>query len=61
MTVFVYLGSSIVVPGIPEFSEEFHVSPTVTALSISLFVWGYGLGPMVLSPCLLYTSDAADE
>ena len=50
MTVFVYLGSSIVVPGIPEFSEEFHVSPTVTALSISLFVWGYGLGPMVLSP-----------
>ena len=50
MTVFVYLGSSIVVPGIPELSEEFHISPTVASLSISLFVWGYGIGPMVLSP-----------
>lgn len=50
MTVFVYLGSSIVVPGIPEFSNEFGASETVSALSISLFVWGYGLGPMVLSP-----------
>lgn len=50
MTVFVYLGSSIVVPGIPEFSDKFNVSPTVSSLSISLFVWGYGLGPMVLSP-----------
>lgn len=50
MTVFVYLGSSIVVPGIPEFSKEFRISPTVASLSISLFVWGYGLGPMVLSP-----------
>ena len=50
MTVFVYLGSSIVVPGIPELSEEFHISPTVASLSISLFVWGYGIGPMLLSP-----------
>lgn len=50
MTVFVYLGSSIVVPGIPEFQDEFSVSEPVAALSISLFVWGYGLGPMVLSP-----------
>lgn len=50
MTVFVYLGSSVVVPGIPEIREEFGVSEPVAALSISLFVWGYGLGPMVLSP-----------
>ena len=50
MTVFVYLGSSIVVPGIPELSQKYHISEPVAALSISLFVWGYGLGPMVLSP-----------
>lgn len=50
MTVFVYLGSSIVVPGIPELCERFGVSYSVGALSISLFVWGYGLGPMFLSP-----------
>ena len=50
MTVFVYLGSSIVVPGIPQISENFGVSHTVAALSISLFVWGYGIGPMLLSP-----------
>lgn len=50
MTVFVYLGSSIVVPGIPEFSEVFGISETASSLSISLFVWGYGLGPMILSP-----------
>lgn len=50
MTVFVYLGSSIVVPGLPQLSEDFGISHTVAALSISLFVWGYGIGPMLLSP-----------
>ena len=50
MTVFVYLGSSIVVPGLPLIADEFHVSESVAGLSMSLFIWGYGVGPLVLSP-----------
>lgn len=50
MTVFVYLGSSIVVPGISLMAQDWHVHASVAALSISLFVWGYGVGPLVLSP-----------
>lgn len=50
MTIFVYLGSSIVVPGMEDLQEKFNFSQPVAALSLSLFVWGYGIGPMLLSP-----------
>jgi len=50
MTIFVYLGSSTMVPGIEDLQARFGCSQIVATLSISLFVWGYGIGPMVLSP-----------
>lgn len=50
MTMTVYMGSSIVSPVIPQMAEYFHVSEVVTALSLSLFVCGYGVGPCLLSP-----------
>lgn len=31
-------------------AKDMHVSDTVAALGVSLFVWGYGIGPMILSP-----------
>ncbi|WFD01212.1 hypothetical protein MYAM1_003974 [Malassezia yamatoensis] len=50
MTISVYMGSSVVSPAISGISQEFQVSRVTAALSMSLFVWGYGFGPMILSP-----------
>ncbi|KAH6649141.1 major facilitator superfamily domain-containing protein [Truncatella angustata] len=46
----VYIASSIYVPGEPYFMDEFGVSPVVATLGLSLFSFGYGLGPMLWSP-----------
>lgn len=50
MMLSVYMGSSIVSPGIPDLANYFGVSETVGVLSMSLFIWGYGIGPCILSP-----------
>lgn len=50
MTMSVYMGSSIVAPSIPYLARTFNVSLTVGMLAMSLFVWAYGFGPMVLAP-----------
>ncbi|PKI82519.1 hypothetical protein MVES1_004017 [Malassezia vespertilionis] len=50
MTMSVYMGSSIVSPSIPELSTYFNVGTTTATLSMSLFVWGYGFGPLLFSP-----------
>lgn len=50
LTFSVYIGSSIYTPGIPEISEEFGVSPVAATLGLTLFVLGYGVGPMLWSP-----------
>lgn len=50
MTTSIYMGSSIFAPAIPVFAEDRGTTPTVATLSISLFVWGYGMGPLLLSP-----------
>jgi DHA1 family multidrug resistance protein-like MFS transporter len=50
LTTSIYIGSSIYVPGVDQIMEEFNVSLTVSYLPLSLFVIGYGLGPMIFSP-----------
>ncbi|CAO1627138.1 unnamed protein product [Parajaminaea phylloscopi] len=50
MTTAIYMGSSIFAPGIADFAQDRGTTNTVSALAIALFVWGYGLGPLVLSP-----------
>ncbi|WFD45017.1 hypothetical protein MPSI1_003693 [Malassezia psittaci] len=50
MTMTVYMGSSIVSPGQQDLAEYFGVSETVAALSLTLFILGYGTGPLLLSP-----------
>ncbi|GAA5913618.1 hypothetical protein JCM6882_001704 [Rhodosporidiobolus microsporus] len=49
-TFSIYVAAAIYTPGIPMISEEFDVSLVVATLGLSLFVFGYGLGPMLLSP-----------
>jgi len=47
MTTSIYMGSSIVAPAIPEISQYFGVSSTVAALSVTLFVFGYGESSLI--------------
>lgn len=50
LTTSVYMASAIYTPGVEEIMEQFQISQTVAILPLSLFVIGYGIGPMVFSP-----------
>lgn len=50
LTFSVYIGSAIFTPGIPTLMEEFGISEVVATLGLTLFVAGYGLGPLLWSP-----------
>ncbi|KAB8268085.1 synaptic vesicle transporter [Aspergillus minisclerotigenes] len=50
LTFAVYIGSAIYSPAIPQVAEEFGVSNVVSTLGLTLFVLGYGIGPMIWSP-----------
>lgn len=50
MTTTVYMGSSIYSPGVQDAMAYFGTSQIVTILGLSLFVAGYGIGPLFLSP-----------
>ena len=50
LTTSVYMGSAIFTPGIEQIMEEWNVSQVVATLPLTLFVIGYGIGPMILSP-----------
>ena len=50
LTFSIYIGSAIYTPGIPLIAAQFHVSDVAATLGLTLFVVGYGVGPMFLSP-----------
>ncbi|CUM65543.1 uncharacterized protein PRCAT00003189001 [Priceomyces carsonii] len=50
LTVSVYMASAVYTPGIEEIMERFQIGRVVATLPLSLFVIGYGIGPMVLLP-----------
>jgi len=50
LTTSIYIGSSIYSPGEMEVEQEFGVSQVVATLGLTLFVAGYGLGPMIWAP-----------
>ncbi|THG98486.1 hypothetical protein EW026_g3708 [Hermanssonia centrifuga] len=50
LTFSIYIGSAIYAPGIEALSLQFGVSPVAGTLGLTLFVVGYGVGPMFLSP-----------
>ncbi|KAL6452939.1 MDR1 Multidrug resistance protein 1 [Candida maltosa Xu316] len=50
LTTSVYMGSAVYTPGIEELMEELHVGRVVATLPLTLFVIGYGFGPMLFSP-----------
>lgn len=50
LTFSVYGGSSIITPSIPGVMQEFNVSQTKGVLTLSVFVMGYAVGPLLLGP-----------
>ncbi|KAJ7452706.1 major facilitator superfamily domain-containing protein [Mycena galericulata] len=50
LTFSVYIGSAIYTSSIPGLMLQFDVSLTVATLGLSLYVLGYGVGPMFLTP-----------
>ncbi|KAF2428853.1 multidrug resistance protein-like protein [Tothia fuscella] len=50
LTTSIYIGSSIYTAGLEDVMMKFHVSQVKATLGLSLFVLGYGLGPMLFSP-----------
>lgn len=50
LTTSVYIGSSIYSAGTDSVVETFGVSRVAATLGLSLFVAGYGIGPMIWSP-----------
>jgi DHA1 family multidrug resistance protein-like MFS transporter len=50
LTFSVYIGSAIYSAGTQGVEEQFHVSQVAATLGLTLFVAGYGLGPMVWAP-----------
>lgn len=50
LTCVTYMGSSIYTPGQEEIQREFGIGHVVGTLNLSVYVLGYGLGPLVFSP-----------
>lgn len=50
LTLSVYMGSAIYTPGIDYLMEDLGITKVKATLPLTMFVIGYGLGPMVLSP-----------
>ncbi|CUS24720.1 LAQU0S19e00122g1_1 [Lachancea quebecensis] len=50
LTCTTYMGASIYTPGQEYIQQEFGVGHVVGTLNLSLYVLGYGLGPIIFSP-----------
>ncbi|SCU81180.1 LADA_0B11628g1_1 [Lachancea dasiensis] len=50
LTCVTYMGTSIYTPGQDLIQDEFHVSHVVGTLNLSLYILGFGLGPLVFAP-----------
>ncbi|CCH45769.1 Cycloheximide resistance protein [Wickerhamomyces ciferrii] len=56
MSTFTYIASANYTPGLKQLQDEFGIDHTKATLPLSLFVIGYGIGPMIFSPLSEYKS-----
>lgn len=49
-TLAVYIGSAIITPSQPYIEEIFHVNAQEASMGLSMYVLGYGIGPLLFSP-----------
>jgi hypothetical protein len=58
ITLISPLASSMFAPGVVFMDEDFHnTDTTISAFTVSIFVMGYAVGPMFLSPLLYLVAD----
>ncbi|EMG45397.1 Cycloheximide resistance protein [Candida maltosa Xu316] len=50
LTVSVYMASAIYTPGVEEIMNQFNINSTLATLPLTMFVIGYGIGPLFWSP-----------
>ena len=50
LTVSVYMGSAIYTPGVQDIMTKFNINETKAVLPLTMFVIGYGIGPIFFSP-----------
>ncbi|CAL1184903.1 unnamed protein product [Candida parapsilosis] len=50
LTVSVYMGSAIYTPGVQDIMEKLNINETKAVLPLTMFVIGYGIGPIFFSP-----------
>ncbi|BFZ54747.1 hypothetical protein PYCC9005_001784 [Savitreella phatthalungensis] len=50
MALLCPMSSSIMSPGLPNIERDFDTSTIIAALTVSIFVIGFGVGPMILAP-----------
>lgn len=50
LTVSIYMGSSIYTPAVPDMMIDLNTTQVKAILPLTVFVLGYGVGPMFLSP-----------
>ncbi|KAL6450057.1 CYHR Cycloheximide resistance protein [Candida maltosa Xu316] len=50
LTVSVYMASAIYTPGVDQIMDQFNINSTVATLPLTMFVIGYGIGPLFWSP-----------
>ncbi len=51
-TLAVYIGSAIITPSQPYIEAEFNLQPEVASLGLSMYVLGYGVGPLGFLPAV---------
>lgn len=50
LTAFVYMASAIYTPGIEDIMKDMNINQTLATLPLTMFVFGYAIGPMIFSP-----------
>lgn len=50
MALLCPMSSSIMSPGLPQIQHDFNTNETLAALSVSIFVIGFGVGPLLIAP-----------
>lgn len=52
LTLLTPFGSTMFAPGVPQMMDDFHSdSPDLASFSVSIYVLGYALGPLIIAPC----------
>lgn len=49
-TLAVYIAAAIYTPAVPQVIEQFNIKPEIASLGLSMYVLGYGIGPLLFSP-----------